>query len=157
SLRDLAYTLQVGREGMDERLGVLASTLEELVGKLREYVKRGDEASEVYRGQVKRTREGLVLISQDEDMREAVSKWVLRKKYTKLLELWVQGLEVPWSQLYGSDRPRLMSLPAYPFANDRYWVQVPPAEERQVSNVGGQGVPSSAAKAVGGGIARLHP
>ena len=92
-LKDLAYTLQVGREAMEERLGVLVGSVEELVQKLRSF--ESDEASsQVYRGQVKRTHEGMVLLSQDEDMQEAIEKWIARRKYAKLLELWVQGLEV---------------------------------------------------------------
>ena len=42
---------------------------------------------------------------------------------SKLLELWVKGLELDWSKLYGEVKPRRISLPAYPFAKDRYWIE----------------------------------
>ena len=50
----LAYTLQVGREAMEERLGVKVKSLEELEEKLTAYVRGEEEIEEVYQGQVKR-------------------------------------------------------------------------------------------------------
>jgi acyl transferase domain-containing protein/enoyl-CoA hydratase/carnithine racemase/acyl carrier protein len=72
------------------------------------------------------------LISQDEDMKEAVGKWIARRKYGKLLELWAKGLDVDWQQLYGQVKPQRVSLPTYPFSQERYWVEVAPAIERPV-------------------------
>ncbi|MDJ1630879.1 hypothetical protein QNN00_12910 [Bacillus velezensis] len=43
------------------------------------------------------------------------------KKFAKLLELWVKGLKVEWSELYNGDLPHRISLPGYPFIKDRYW------------------------------------
>ena len=51
------------------------------------------------------------------------SKWVERGKYGKLLELWVKGLSFDWRRLYGEAKPRRISLPTYPFAKERYWVE----------------------------------
>lgn len=42
-------------------------------------------------------------------------------KYTKLLDLWVKGLSFDWGMLYGTQTPVRISLPAYPFAKERYW------------------------------------
>lgn len=51
-----------------------------------------------------------------------------KRKYAKLADLWVKGVAVNWAKLYGeAAKPRLMSLPSYPFAKDYYWL---PAEER---------------------------
>ena len=39
-----------------------------------------------------------------------------------VLDLWVQGVPVDWAALYGpGDDVRRISLPAYPFAKERYW------------------------------------
>ena len=65
------------------------------------------------------------LLGSDEDMREAVSKWVEKRKLGKLGGLWAQGVEVDWEVLYGERRPRRISLPTYPFARERYWVPEP--------------------------------
>ncbi|KAB8061474.1 SDR family NAD(P)-dependent oxidoreductase [Janthinobacterium sp. FT14W] len=128
-LAGVAYTLQVGREAMDERLGLLAGSAGQLMQKLQAFVLGEQDGEDAYRGHARRSREGMGLISQDEDMQEAVDKWIARKKLGKLLELWVKGLEVDWSKLYVNGKPGRVSLPAYPFARERYWVDI--AQQRE--------------------------
>ena len=122
ALADLAYTLQVGREAMEERLAVLATSLDELREKLRAYAAGQTNIEELYRGQVKRNREALLSLVGDDDMLGTVEAWLAKGKYGKLLDMWVKGLAFDWRQLYGSVRPRRISLPTYPFARERYWV-----------------------------------
>ena len=121
-LDNIAYTLQIGREAMEERLTVIVGTIQELVEKLREFMEGRHSIDELYRGQVKSNKETLNVLITDEEMREAVDKWIQRKKYGKLLELWVKGLVFDWNKLYGDVKPRRISLPSYPFARERYWV-----------------------------------
>ncbi|PWK14994.1 SDR family NAD(P)-dependent oxidoreductase [Tumebacillus permanentifrigoris] len=121
-LADLAYTLQVGREQMDERLGLIVESVAELEAKLSGYLEKPASAEEVYRGQIKRNKEMLSIFADDDDLQEAVDRWIERRKYTKLLELWVKGLYLDWSKLYTEQRARRISLPTYPFARERYWV-----------------------------------
>ncbi|WP_261772919.1 hypothetical protein, partial [Bacillus tropicus] len=66
----------------------------------------------------------LQMLTEDEEIQEAVEKWMARGKYAKLLELWVKGLNVDWAKLYGDRPPKRMSLPSYPFAKDRYWIDI---------------------------------
>nr|WP_294549481.1 SDR family NAD(P)-dependent oxidoreductase [uncultured Rhodopila sp.] len=40
---------------------------------------------------------------------------------------WLAGQEVDWEALHTEGRPRRMSLPGYPFADERYWLATPPA------------------------------
>ena len=40
----------------------------------------------------------------------------------KIAAAWVSGVDVDWSRLYPGKNPRRISLPTYPFAEDRYWV-----------------------------------
>ena len=94
----------------------------ELEEKLSGYVAGKEEMEGVYRGQGKRNEEGLALFSSDTDLQEAVGKWIENGKYGRLLELWVRGVEVEWGRLYGERKPRRMSLPTYPFARERYWI-----------------------------------
>ncbi|HZI56374.1 MAG TPA: SDR family NAD(P)-dependent oxidoreductase, partial [Verrucomicrobiae bacterium] len=121
-LVSMAYTLQVGREAMEERLGLVVSSVEQLKDKLEAYVAGKPGMEEVYQGQVKSNKEFLSLFSGDADLQQAVEKWIANRKLSKLLELWVKGLEVDWSQLYGETKPQRMSLPTYPFARERYWI-----------------------------------
>jgi polyketide synthase PksN len=121
SLADIAYTLQVGREAMEERLAVLVGSVEELEEKLKDFVAGHDGIGDLYRGQVKQNKETLGVFSADEELQEAIYKWIQRKKYEKLLDLWVKGLNVDWNMLYSEIKPCRISLPTYPFARERYW------------------------------------
>lgn len=125
SLIDMAYTLQVGREAMEERLAVIVSTMKELTYKLREYVEGRDHVDGIYYGQVRRNKEALSVFTRDEELQEAIAKWIQRRKYDKLASLWVKGLDVEWNRLYVDTKPRRISLPTYPFSEDRYWVPEP--------------------------------
>jgi acyl transferase domain-containing protein len=120
----MAYTLQAGREAMDERLGFLASSVEQLAEKLEAYIEGRSEIKDFSQGQVRRSREGLSIIGQDDDLKETVvDKWIANKKLSKLLDLWVKGLELDWNKLYGEVKPQRISLPTYPFAKERYWIE----------------------------------
>ncbi len=122
-LADVAWTLQIGREAMDERLGVVVSSIEQLTEKLQAYVDGEREIRDFHQGQIKRGRESLSLITQDEDVRETiVDRWIAKKKLSKLLDLWVRGLELDWQRLHDGVRPRRIALPTYPFAKEHYWI-----------------------------------
>jgi len=128
NLADVAFTLQVGREAMEERLALRAGSIKELVEKLEGFEENRDDLEDFYRGQVKRNKETLSIFAADEELQEAVDKWIQRGKYDKLLDLWVKGLNFDWHKLYGDIKPRRISLPTYPFARERYWVPWPEAK-----------------------------
>jgi acyl transferase domain-containing protein len=121
-LADVAYTLQVGREAMEFRLGVIVGSIAELKSKLRSYLAGESGIEEFYLGEVRRERATLAVFA-DEDMALTIEAWVAKGKYGKLLELWVKGLSFDWQRLYGETRPRRISLPTYPFAKERYWIE----------------------------------
>ena len=121
-LADIAYTLQVGREAMEERLAVVVDSIKELKEKLSGFVEGQDDIEGIYRGQVKRNKDALAVFAADEELQEAIAKWVERRKYAKLADLWVKGLSFDWNRLYDDVKPRKISLPTYPFARERYWV-----------------------------------
>ncbi len=123
-LPDLAYTLQIGREAMEERLAMVVSSLPELSEKLEGFLAGTEDMDDLYHGQVKRNKDMLDVFTADDDMQLAIESWIAKKKYSKLLELWVKGLDFNWHKLY-SDRPSRISLPTYPFAKERYWFPQP--------------------------------
>ncbi|MFD2408137.1 hypothetical protein ACFSVK_24170 [Azorhizophilus paspali] len=119
-LDNLAYTLQVGRDAMEERLALLSDSLTDLQRQLADFAAGGEA---VYRGRSEGDSQVLALIRQDEDMAAALAAWIGKRKYHKLLELWCQGLAIDWHQFYRDGRPmQRLSLPGYPFAEERYWV-----------------------------------
>ncbi|HKP98487.1 MAG TPA: SDR family NAD(P)-dependent oxidoreductase [Fibrobacteria bacterium] len=120
---DVAYTLQAGREPMEERVGFIADSLDQLAGKLQAWLEGTPGSEGMARGTVKRKPDAVGLFGQDEELREAVGKWIARNKLPKLLEAWIQGLDLDWDSLYRGSRPRRVRLPTYPFAQERYWTQ----------------------------------
>jgi len=121
-LADLVYTLQVGREAMEERLAVAVKSMKELEEKLQGFLKGQDGISDLYQGQVKRNKETVSIFKADEELQEATEKWIERGKYTQLMEFWVKGLNFDWEKLYDGIKPHRISLPTYPFAREHYWL-----------------------------------
>ncbi|MDA8562037.1 SDR family NAD(P)-dependent oxidoreductase, partial [Gammaproteobacteria bacterium] len=134
NLADLAYTLQIGREGMDERLGIIVESREDLETKLKSYIDAKDNIENVYSGQVKKNKEYLSLFTNDEELDEAINKWIEHGKLNKLLDLWTKGLTFDWNKLYGDIKPKKISAPTYPFAKERYWVDALNNSNPLVSN-----------------------
>src|SRR5690606_37414419 len=139
SLADLAYTLQVGRDAMDERLGIVACSLDELEGKLRTFIADGGNGiGGLYRGQAGRDKTLLASFTADEDLKGALETWMRRGKFSRLLDLWVKGAAIDWHGLYGPGRPYpvrpgRISAPGYPFAEQRHWLAVAPAAQRELT------------------------
>ena len=111
SLRDIAYTLQVGREPMEERLGFVASSRSELVQKLAAFCAGRSDLEGMHRGRVKRHQE---IVSSSAELPSA-------RELPRLIELWVRGFKIDWSRLHGAQRPQRTRLPVYPFGGERYW------------------------------------
>lgn len=124
----IAYTLQVGREAMEYRLACLVSSLADLSEKLAKY--QGDEICyDLYVDNAKAGRETIALLDSDEDFISVFQSWMEQQKYSKLLTLWVKGMNFDWRALYQDAVPKKISLPTYPFAKERHWV---PFEERKL-------------------------
>ncbi|MCP5002639.1 MAG: SDR family NAD(P)-dependent oxidoreductase, partial [Planctomycetes bacterium] len=125
-LQSLAYSLQVGREAMEERLGLIVTSIRELEGKLGAYLSGNQEIEDFYQGEVKRNKDALAVFTVDEDLQKATESWINKRKYSKILDLWVKGLVFDWNKLYGVNKPRRISLPTYPFSRERYWIAETP-------------------------------
>ncbi|PRR99354.1 non-ribosomal peptide synthetase [Bacillus atrophaeus] len=119
-LINIAYTLQAGRDAMEERLAIIAGSVQELEEKLKEFAEGQSNIEDLYRGKIDKGT--LQTLTADEEIQEVIEKWMERGKFAKLLELWVKGLDVDWTKLYADDQPKRISLPTYPFAKDRYWI-----------------------------------
>ena len=97
-LRRIAYTLQVGREPMDERLAVIASTVAELSGELTKYLQ--DHRSDLFCGNVADNKAGLRLLRQVHEDDHFLEPLIEGRQLAKLARLWVSGLEVSWGELW---------------------------------------------------------
>lgn len=118
-LADLAYTLQVGRDAMEHRVAFTVSDINTLKSQLQAFIE--GEQGDWYLGKVKREHDEVSLFNHDEELKDAVKKWIQKGKISKLMELWVKGLVFDWEQLYPESKPHRLSLPTYPFAKTSYW------------------------------------
>ncbi len=121
-LSDLAYTLQVGREAMEERLGLIVHSMQEILEKLKGFIDGREDVKDLFLGRVKDNKETMVVFAADEELQDALGKWIERKKFSKLLSFWVKGLNFDWNELYEENKPQRISVPTYPFAKERYWI-----------------------------------
>jgi acyl transferase domain-containing protein/acyl carrier protein/ubiquinone/menaquinone biosynthesis C-methylase UbiE len=130
-LRQIAYTLQFGREAMEARVVFLVKKNEELHEKLKAFAGGESITNHCWQGGLKQEKKTISLFSP-EDIQQMVNKWIAEGKLEKLAELWAQGFTLNWQSLYeegdsqhvgcADGRPLRVSLPTYPFAKQRYWV-----------------------------------
>ncbi|HZZ66643.1 MAG TPA: type I polyketide synthase, partial [Phenylobacterium sp.] len=120
---DVAYTLQTGREPMAFRLAVVVTTLAELGAQLESYL--ADEANaDLFLGRLSPSATQRARTA--EDLADRVEAALAASGAAALAALWVEGADVDWARLYACDRgqgPRRVSLPTYPFASERAWVE----------------------------------
>ncbi|ASZ12601.1 non-ribosomal peptide synthetase [Chitinophaga sp. MD30] len=122
-LHDLAYTLQVGREQMDERIAIVAIDIPSLVSGLK-----GIDGTS-FSGNVKKDKTDFVL--EGGAGQAYINYAIEHKEIRSLAQLWVKGISINWELLYPVGKPRRISLPAYPFARHRYWI---PVDEQPLSS-----------------------
>ena len=125
-LLSLSYTLQIGREAMEERLALRADSRAELLDKLVTFLAADDLedgalADDLYYAQSRRHRESIALFTVDKDLQASVDGWFVAGKVSRLLDVWTKGLDLDWLKLHGAPLPARMHLPVYPFARERYW------------------------------------
>jgi acyl transferase domain-containing protein/acyl carrier protein len=122
SLADIAYTLQVGRLAMEERLAMIVSSLNDLKEKLTQYTQGQNEIEECYSGNVNKKKAQTDLLIDGKSGAAFLKVAVEEQEFTKLAQLWVSGIDIDWQLLYPNHKPQRISLPTYPFAKERYWI-----------------------------------
>ncbi|MFH1083974.1 MAG: beta-ketoacyl synthase N-terminal-like domain-containing protein [Pseudomonadota bacterium] len=125
SIEDIAYTLQIGREEMEERLAIITDKVEGLVEKLRKYAEGRRLGDDTYCHRFDNNSTNMGFLNDDEDIAHIITNWIQKKKYVKIAQLWLSGVHVNWPLLHtGADCKRL-PLPTYPFARERFWLDFP--------------------------------
>ncbi|KVN11364.1 MULTISPECIES: alpha/beta fold hydrolase [unclassified Burkholderia] len=116
ALRDIAYTLQTGRDALAWRFGVVARTSDALQQQLRLFgdAAAGTEAALAdYR--VARVAEARHEFDGDEDVRALARQWLEKGKLAYALRLWLDGIAVDWRAAWDTRAVALADLPSYPF------------------------------------------
>jgi acyl transferase domain-containing protein len=107
-LADVAYTLQTGREAMEERLAIVAPNAQHAIDALGAYLAGRTDMDGLYRRH---------------DTAHAGHPGGRDVLAAGLLDKWLGGANVDWTGLHSHPRRRV-SLPTYPFARERYWMPV---------------------------------
>ncbi|SFM59241.1 Acyl transferase domain-containing protein [Chitinophaga sp. YR627] len=131
----IAYTLQTGREAMEERLGMIVNSLAEL----EDLLSAGLSGDRIYRSEETTSGTGFSDLLGHDEIGALTDKWISEHNYEKLLRYWVKGGQVNWALCYTAVHPRRISLPVYPFAKDKYWF---PSKEVHVPVLTMAGMPS---------------
>ncbi|MEM7596090.1 MAG: amino acid adenylation domain-containing protein [Pseudomonadota bacterium] len=96
-LCDIAFTLQQGREALQSRAAVIASTREALLRGLDALSKDISASAEV--------------LGEEDAAVEALAR------------AWTAGSDIAWPDMAAEARPRRIRLPLYPFERQRFWFE----------------------------------
>ena len=105
-LAAVAHTLQVGREALAERLALVVRSVAEAGEKLAAFAAEG-RTEGGWRGRAGET------YPESNEARDLAG----------LARRWVAGGPVDWAAARGGSAPRRVSLPGYPFAGRRHWLE----------------------------------
>ncbi len=134
-LADIAFTLQVGREPMEERLALVARDLEELRRHLMSFVEERPEGSGFFLGRVRAGKAIAETLVEGDEGAEFVQKLARNRRMDKLARLWTMGIDIDWRLLHHGSSPRRVPLPPYPFERQAHWVHARPSPTRRVGGV----------------------
>ena len=105
-LQSLAWTLQTGRAELEERAAFIAASVAELSAGLKGFLSGSLTDGKSFRGAIDRKDEAVPALSEDPSFRETVAAWLRQGEIARVLQLWVKGLDVDWTTLYGGVKPR---------------------------------------------------
>lgn len=107
-LQDIAYTLQTGRDHMEERLAIVADSGQVIAEELSAYI-RGEKSSLSYTGNTFESEVHNEMPHVCSDYAEAASKWV-------------NGRKIDWETFEVNRNARRISIPGQPMIKQRYWI-----------------------------------
>ncbi|MFO7481154.1 amino acid adenylation domain-containing protein [Oceanibaculum nanhaiense] len=116
NLADLAYTLQVGRDAMRERVAFVATDRAELLRQIDRFLKDGQAA---HRGTAPRAGKGEALDPAGMALADVAARWAA-------------GAAIGWAVLHEGQVRRRLALPTYPFERKRYWLPLGDAKVAEV-------------------------
>jgi len=129
-LRQIEYTLQVGRQTLEVRLGLQVKSQSELIEKLNAYLNGEQNIGNLYITEVAESSQDIDNLNAYSDDLAAITSYIKERDYINLMKSWVKGYSVEWHRLYdGSYKPMRCSLPVYPFVKNRHWID---GDDRQI-------------------------
>jgi acyl transferase domain-containing protein/acyl-CoA synthetase (AMP-forming)/AMP-acid ligase II/tryptophanase/acyl carrier protein len=120
-LRDIAYTLQVGRKPLEVRLALLVSSKQELRERLSSFVSGGKTPDTLVTGDIRQNR-ALATLFHARETEPLVRSVADSGDLLRLGQLWAGGVFHAFGELGERRKGRRISLPTYPFARQRHWI-----------------------------------
>ncbi|AWD13173.1 hypothetical protein B9C53_06495 [Bacillus velezensis] len=133
-LEDLAFTLQVGRESMKERLAIIAGDVNDLKKGLSDYCNGKNDNPNLKQGNTNEFIEKFDILLNGEIAKKQMQKFLEDRDMEKIAELWVMGADVDWEKMYRGEVRQRMSLPTYPFDRKRHWILQVGKDHRLIPN-----------------------
>lgn len=121
-LKELAYTLQIGRDEFKERVAFVARDIIGLMDSLKEF--SSSRKTNKKKGIFTSINSSKLIINN-------MDYYFKNHDLNVVALLWTQGNQFNWSQWYESSIQKV-SAPVYPFAKERYWFQEP--AEKQIKH-----------------------
>ncbi|BBO59205.1 SDR family NAD(P)-dependent oxidoreductase [Mycoavidus sp. B2-EB] len=122
----MSHTLWMGRHHCDHRLGCIAQNSAQVMERLQQWLTQG-KAIGVTVNHIKTVQDAQsVLVRLGKQCLEEYNKATVvedaQESLAVIADLYCQGYDLPWTQLFDQIKPQRISLPTYPFAKERYWV-----------------------------------
>ncbi|MDB6038165.1 MAG: hypothetical protein JWM99_2006, partial [Verrucomicrobiales bacterium] len=115
-LANLAYTLQVGRDAMDERIAFVVESIDELQSRLNLICGETKEAPGIFHGRISRGEDA----PPPQELKSKNGLILAKSEAGALLEHWVRGGQINWEQMHQDEVLCRVRLPTYPFSRERY-------------------------------------
>lgn len=152
SFHNIAYTLAKGRSHFGQRIAFIARNKKEYIHCIKkaldgEYV-NGISKSKVHMGKITYDKE--IELKLKETEKKLSTLW--GREYEEALEFckecYLKGYSIDWKKLFSADKCQIISMPTYPFAKERYWVdtqdgckkvegRILPLVDKNISNFNG--------------------
>ncbi|WP_261595462.1 beta-ketoacyl synthase N-terminal-like domain-containing protein, partial [Pseudoalteromonas holothuriae] len=118
-LRNIAYTLQVGRVAMVERIGFIVDTVQQLRADIERYLTGNEHVA--ITGNTEHELGGSTMPSSDSGLLVMLQE----QAYDQIVMHWCQGVETNWQVLYdnGEIAAKRVSLQLYPFENEQHCIK----------------------------------
>lgn len=121
NLANISYTLQTARQGMEERLIIIANDYNDFTQKIERFLGDEKNRASVYKGNVLHPSEEVKLSKKDKTFQATIDRWIEENNWDALADFWVKGGKVNWQNLPQNKGGQKIPLPTYPFIGQRYW------------------------------------
>ena len=129
SLKNMAYTLQVGRMAMTHRIAIMVNNQEELIQGIKEALNCLeqnaviDTSIPVFMGDLEADNSQVKHLLSGKSGEAMMKVLLAENNLEKIALYWVKGGKIPWQSLHKKGQASIISLPTYPFAKRRCWVE----------------------------------